>query len=235
MSIYDGGTEVGGPSGLTYGLLLVRLPRGAVLERLAAERFSGWVGPAEDGWTVAVAEAPLGHVAAHRRRLRQLAEAIADEEGALVASVVVVKDEALQLWAARGDAQLIDYVSDPSVGAEEAPLKLDPFGNPVGIADGPVGAHGAPALARAVDRPDVAEDLQVLLAEQLGESENESERLQALARLLGWPSWLVAVDSLPRRIPGGPDASAFARLRAGRTGIGGIAAGRAARVVRRRT
>lgn len=233
MSFY-GETEVGGPNGLTYGLLLTRLPRPELLEVLGAERFSGWVGPTQDGWTVAVPQAPLGHVAARRRRLPALAELIAEQTGALTVSAVVLKDEVLRLWAGRDGSQLMDYVSDPSVGAEDAPLELDPFGNPVGISDGPIGAYGASALARAADRPEVADDLHELLAEQLGESENESERLQRTARLLGWPGWLVAVDSLPRRIPGGPDASEFVRLRAGRTGMSGIAADRAARVVRRK-
>ncbi|OZB48288.1 MAG: hypothetical protein B7X40_07530 [Cellulomonas sp. 14-74-6] len=233
MSFY-GETEVGGPNGLTYAVLVTRLAHDELLEILTAERFSGWVGPTEDGWTVAVPESPLGHVASHRRRLPELAEAISDRTDAVVASVVVVKDALLRLWAGRGGGQLVDYVSDPSVGAEDVPLELDPFGNPVGISDGPVGAHGASALARAADRAQAADELQELLAERLGESENESERLQAAARLLGWPSWLVAVDSLPRRVPGGPDASAFTRLRAGRGGIGGIAAAQAARVVRRK-
>ena len=233
MSIYDG-TEVGGPNGLTYAVLLTRLPRAELLEVLAGERFSGWVGPTEDGWSVAVPDTPLGHVASRRQHLPELAETLAGQTDALVASVVVVKDELLRLWAGRDGGQLVDYVSDPSVGAEDTPLELDQFGNPVGIADGPIGAHGAPALARAADRPEVADQLRELLAERLGESENESERLQAVARLLGWPSWLVAVDSLPRRVPGGPDASAFTRLRAGRSGIGGVAAAQAARVVRRR-
>ena len=233
MSIYSD-IEVGGPNGLTYAVLLARLPSAELLDVLAEERFSGWVGPAEDGWTVAVPEVPAGHVAARRRRVPDLAAVVAERTGAVVASAVVLKDEVLRLWAGRGDRQLIDYVSDPTVGAEDAPLELDPFGNPVGVSDGPIGAHGARSLAGEVDRPEVAEDLQEVLAERLGESENESERLQSVARLLGWPSWLVAVDSLPRRVPGGPAASAFTRLRVGRTGIGGLAAAQAARAVRRK-
>ena len=233
MSLYSG-IEVGGPNGLTYAVLLARLPRAELLEVLTEERFSGWVGPTEDGWTVAVPEVPAGHVAARRRRVPELAELVAGRTGVVVAGAVVLKDEVLRLWAGHGDRQLIDYVSDPSVGAEEAPLELDPFGNPVGVSDGPVGAQDARALARELDRPEVADDLQQVLAERLGESENESERLQSVARLLGWPSWLVAVDSLPRRVPGGPAASAFARLRVGRTGIGGLAAAQAARAVRRK-
>lgn len=234
MSVYSN-DEVGGPSGLTYAVLVTRVPRPELIEVLTGERFTGWVGPTEDGWTVAVPEAPLGHVAAHRRRLPELAELVAGRTGAVTAAATVVRDEVLSLWAGHGDVQLADYVSDPSVGAQDAPLELDPFGNPVGIADGPVGAHGAHALARAVDRSQAADDLQQLLAEQLGESENESERLQAAARLLGWPSWLVAVSSLPRRVPGGPDAKEFTRLRVGRTGMGGFAAAQAARAVRRRS
>jgi len=184
MSFY-GETEVGGPNGLTYAVLVTRLAHDELLEILTSERFSGWVAPTEDGWTVAVPESPVGHVASRRRRLPELAEAISDRTDAVVASVVVVKDELLRLWAGRGGAQLVDYVSDPSVGAEDAPLELDPFGNPVGISDGPVGAHGASALARAADRAQAADELQELLSERLGESENESERLQggAAARL----------------------------------------------------
>ncbi|MCB2462689.1 hypothetical protein KQ705_15660, partial [Listeria monocytogenes] len=76
-----------------------------LLEVLTAERFSGWVAPTEDGWTVAVPESPLGHVASHRRRRPELAEASSDRTDAVVASVVVVKDELLRLWAGRGGAQ----------------------------------------------------------------------------------------------------------------------------------
>jgi hypothetical protein len=53
-------------------------------------------------------------------------------------------------------------------------------------------------------------------------------------RLLGLPSWLVAVSSLPRDVPTGPRAVELTRLGAGATWFGGRVRGRAAEVVRRR-
>ena len=55
-----------------------------------------------------------------------------------------------------------------------------------------------------------------------------------MLRLLGLPSWLVAVSSLPRDVPTGPRADELTRLGAGATGFRGRVRGRAAEVVVRR-
>lgn len=222
MTIF--GTDVDRPEGLTYAALLARADREAVVDVLAAERFSGWVGPVDAGWVVAVPETALGHVAARRQHVEEVAGTLSSALGAPVVVVIVTRDELLQLWAWDGAAVVAEYVSDPSVA--------DPD-DETAAWSGPTGVHQAPALAALAGRPGAADRVGELLGEELGESEHESERLMSLARLLGWPEWLVAVDSLPRRVPGGPDADAFVRLRAGRTGAAGLLAARAARVVRR--
>ncbi|WP_136520573.1 hypothetical protein [Cellulomonas telluris] len=222
MTIF--GPDLDRPEGLTYAVVLTRADRDAVVAVLTTERFSGWVGPAEDGWVVAVPESPLGHVAARRQHVEELGGTLAAAVAGPVVTVVVTRDELLELWAWDGPRVVLEYVSDPA--------KADPE-DETAMWSGPRGVHQAPALAALSGRPDAAEDVGELLGEELGESEQESERLMAVARLLGWPEWLVAVDSLPRRVPGGPDAGAFVRLRVGRTGPVGVLAARAARVVRR--
>ncbi|TNU74689.1 hypothetical protein FH969_07605 [Miniimonas arenae] len=254
FSIDDG--RAVGPS---YGLVLTRGARDAVLESLSVARFSGWVSPAptgEEPWTVAVAEDPLGHVASERRTLSELARDLARDlapgsgspddaspehvpdgeresaetlapEGASgrpeVICAVVRAETLLTIAAFDGEQQLVDYLSDA-----HAARPGDEF------AWGPEGAHGGRALARLSGRPDAGEDAVELLGEELGESENESERIMALARLLGWPEWLVAVVGLPKRVAGGPPVEDWQRLRAGRSGLTGRLAARAARTVRRR-
>ncbi len=208
--------------GPTYAALLVRAAREDLLRTLARERFSGWVGPAQDGWVVAVPDRPTGHVAARRRRVPDLAALVAADLHARVVTVLVVRDALLRLWAHDGDDAVVDYLSDAHVAFPDDDE-----------AYGVRGLEHVRALATLADAPAAADELTELLAEELGESESESERLMTVSRLLGWPVWLVAVDSLPRRPPGGPDADAFARLRAGRTGVGGLLAARAAALVRR--
>lgn len=223
MTLY-GGSTVAGPDGLTYGVLLTDLDPDDLTARLTAARFTGFAGPGADRWSVAVADDPVGHVASRHRRLFDLATDLAADAQAAVAGIAVVRDRLLRIWAGTGAQQVIDYVSDPTVAGlhddEEA-------------TDAPVGAGDAPALAAWAGAPEAAPDVLALLGETLGESHNESERLHGLCRLLGWPEWLVSVDSLPRRLPGG-DPTTFTRLQAGRTGVSGWAAGRATRVVRRR-
>lgn len=221
MSVY-GTDEATGPEGLTYAVLLVRAPRDAVLRVLTRERFSGWVGPVQDGWVTAVPDRPRGHVAAHRRHVDDLVPLIGAELRAAAVAVLVHRDLLLQVWAHDGEKLVTDYVSDAHVAY---PDDEDAYGT--------LGAEDVPGLAIVAGRPDAADELTELLTEELGESESESERLMAVCRLLGWPQWLVAVDSLPRRVPGGPDAAAFTRLRAGRTGVSGLLAARVAAVVRR--
>lgn len=220
MSEHD--DETYRPDGLTYGLLLVRAARDDVLRVLVRERFSGWVGPAQDGWVVAVADRPRGHVAARRRYLPDVGELVSGDLHAVVVTVVVARDLLLQVWAHDDGAEVVTYLSDAHLAF---PDDEDAFG--------PQSAHGARTLAALAGRPDAGDELTTLLSDERGESDAESERLMAVCRLLGWPQWLVAVDSLPRRVPGGPDADAFTRLRAGRTGVGGLLAARAAAVVRR--
>src|SRR3954467_15160530 len=63
-----------GPAGYTYGAVAVRCGDGrdgrdGLVARLRALRFTGWVGPVEDGWVLAVAARPGGTVAAGRRGL----------------------------------------------------------------------------------------------------------------------------------------------------------------------
>lgn len=221
MTVY-GTEDVAGPEGLTYATLLVRAPREAVLDALTRERFSGWVGPVEDGWVTAVPDRPRGHVAARRRRVGDLAAVVASDLHVAAVAVLVQRDRLLRLWAHDDATQVTEYLSDAHVAFPEDD---DAYGT--------VGLQGVRGLATLAGRPDAADELTTLLADELGESESESERLMAVSRLLGWPQWLVAVDSLPRRVPGGPDADAFARLRAGRAGLRGLLAARAASVVRR--
>lgn len=219
--------------GATYSAILCGGERDALLGLLADERFTGWVGPPEEGWCAVVPERPLGHVARRRQRARDLAEMLATGPASPVVAVGVERDKVLRLWAGTPDGAVIDYVSDISADSGDD-WTLDPFGNPTPPAEGPSGAERAPALARTLARPEVADELRELLLEDLGESTSESERLGRLAALLGWPAWIVAVDSLPRQIPGGPDRQASVRLRAGRRGVPGVLLARVTRVVRRR-
>ncbi|MGZ4625801.1 MAG: hypothetical protein ACXV3S_05850 [Kineosporiaceae bacterium] len=221
-----------GPSGHTYGAVVVRLdstPRGRpvahsdVLARLAGIRFSGWVAPAEQGWVVAVAAEGNGTIAAGRRGVLGVGEQLALDLGATTVSVRIVHDRQL-LVAMWGDAdELGRYLSDPSYGLGDDEVLSDPFG-----------VEHADAFAAAVGRPEIAGDLTELLAEELDhDSVSESERLAGVLRLLGLPGWVVAVPSLPRDIPTGPRARDLIRLGAGAQGLQGRLLGRAAHSARR--
>jgi hypothetical protein len=127
------------------------------------------------------------------------------------------------MWS--GAEEIGRYLSDPS---------REPDAGREVLSD-PYGAEHAEAFAAACGRPDVAEDLAEVLADELDpDSVIESERLARVLRLLGMPTWLVAVAALPKDIPTGPRAADLARLGAGIPGITGWFAGRAAEVVRRR-
>jgi len=227
MSMWSGMSE-GGPAGLSYAAILVRVDppaaaRQQVLDALHSVRFTGWLGPEEQGWVVAVAERGAGTVAAHRRGVLGVAEDLAGRLGVPLVAVRVAGDRqlALSVWA--DGAEVGRYVSDPSYGLDDDTLPE------------PLGAEHAAAFAAAAGQPEAADDLAELLAEDLDpDSVIESERLGGVLRLLGLPSWLVAVSSLPRDIPTGPRAAELTRLRAGATGVGGRVRGRFAEVVRRR-
>jgi hypothetical protein len=226
--VYGGGGEVGGPEGHTYAAVLVRAAGdGDVRAALREIRFSGWLAPPEDGWTVAVAAAVRGvhTVASGRRGVAGVAEWLAGRLPATAFAVRVLADRQLLLAAWDGGTELGRYVSDPS---------RDPGAGDDVLAE-PYGAGHAAAFARACDRPGAAGDLADLLAEELDpDSVIESERLSRVLRLLGMPTWLVAAPSLPRDVPTGPRARDLTRLGAGVPGPAGRLTGWAVNVVRRR-
>jgi hypothetical protein len=228
------GGDVTGQSGHTYAGVVVRLDgapagrpctRPGVLAALREVRFSGWLAPPEGGWLVAVAASGDGTVAAGRRGVVGVGEWLADRLGATVLAIRVLDDRQLllALWADR--EEIGRYVSDPSHGQE-------PGG---GVLPDPLGVEHAVGLAAACGRPEAADELAELLAEELDpDSVFESERLLAVLRLLGLPEWLVAVSSLPRDVPTGPRAAEMTRLGAGVPGLLGRLRGRAVDLVRRR-
>ena len=228
MSVWAGVGPADGPAGHTYAGLIVRLPaadgRAQVLQALRDLRFTGWLGPEQDGWLVAVAARGAGTVAARRRGVLGVAEDLAGRLDATLVAVRVADDRqlVLSLWA--GGEEAGRYVSDPSHGLRDAEVLTDPLG-----------AEHAAAFAAAAGRPEAAEELGELLAEELDpDSVIESERLTRVLRLLRLPEWLVAAASLPRDVPGGPRAGEFTRLGAGVPGLGGRLVGRVAQVTRTR-
>jgi hypothetical protein len=228
--LYAGGAEIGGPAGHTYAAVVVDLghascTRDDVLAALRAVRFSGWLGRPENGRLVAVAASGGGTVAAGRRGVVGVGAWLADRLPVTVLAVRVLADRQLLLAMWSDGEELGCYVSDPSrePGAEDDVL-AEPFG----------AEHGA-AFAAAYGRPDAADDLTEILAEQLDpDSVIESERLARVLRLLELPTWLVAAATLPRDIPTGPRARDLTRLGAGVPGLIGRIPGRAVEVVRRR-
>jgi hypothetical protein len=180
-------------------------------DTLRERRFSGWVGPDEDGWVVLVA------LRAGRPDLGDLARRLAGP--ALVARVH--RDRVLTLLVADGDREIGRYHSNPTYGRDADDAEwVDPD---------PVGVEHAPAIAATFGRD--GEGLAELLADLLDTDEQtESERLWAVLRLLGLPSWLVACQTLPAPVPGGPlETTLMYRGRTGRP------ARIAARIVRRLT
>jgi hypothetical protein len=218
-----GGGSAGGPGGYTYAAVVVRAGAGEVQTALREVRFSGWLAPPEAGWVVAVAASGAGTVASGRRGVVGVADWLASRLAGPVLALRVLADRQLLLAVWAGGEEVGRYVSDPSYGLDDDTLPE------------PLGAEHAAAFAAAFGHPDIADDLNELLAEELDpDSVIESERLGGVLRLLGLPSWLVAVSSLPRDIPTGPRAAELTRLRAGATGVGGRVRGRFAEVVRRR-
>jgi hypothetical protein len=225
------GGDVGGPSGYTYAAVLVRMDGRTrttgrdVLAALREIRFSGWLGPPEDGWLVAIAQHGDATVAAGRRGVIGVGEWLAGRLATVTVAVRVVADRQLLLALWIDGEEAGRYLSDPSygLGADDDTLP------------DPLGVEHADAFAAACGHPEAAGDLADLLAEQLDpESVIESERLGAVSRLLGLPRWLVAVSSLPRDVPTGPGARDVTRLGAGVPGFAGRVCGRAVDLVRRR-
>jgi hypothetical protein len=229
LPVYGPGAEAGGPAGHTYAAVLVRAGGAVTRERvfgaLREIRFSGWLAPPEDGWLIAVAASGAGTVAAGRRGVAGVAQWLAGRLAATVVAVRVLADRQLVLAAWAQDAEIGRYVSDPSrdPGADD-----DVLPEPVGV------GHAA-AFAVACDRPEVADDLAEVLAEELDpESVIESERLARVLRLLRLPTWLVAAATLPRDVPTGPARRDLTRLGAGVPGPPGLLCQVAVDVVRRR-
>jgi hypothetical protein len=224
-------SDLDGPLGYTYASLAVRVdgePTGRpctredVLAVLREVRFSGWLGRPENGWLPVVCADGAGTVASGRRGVVGVGERLAERLGATVVADRVVADRQLLLavWADGGEVGR--YLSDPSHGLDDDTLP------------DPLGVEHAGDFAAACGRPDAADDLAEMLAEELDvESVIESERLAAVLRLLGLPVWLASAGSLPRDIPTGPRARDMTRLGAGTEGLVGLLYGRAARVVRR--
>jgi hypothetical protein len=218
-----GGAGTGGPAGYTYAAVVARATGADVLTALREVRFSGWVAPPAAGWVITVAASGAGTVAAGRRGVVGVGEWLATRLGGPVLAIRVVADRQLllALWTDREEVGR--YISDPSYGRDD-----DTLPEALGT------EHGA-AFAAACGHPDAGDDLADLLAEELDpDSVIESERLGGVLRLLGLPSWLVAVSSLPRDVPTGPRAAELTRLGAGATGLRGRLRGRVAEVVRRR-
>jgi hypothetical protein len=218
--------EPEGPAGYSYAAVVARASETrAVLDRLREIGFSGWVAPPADGWVVVVPESAAAAVAAGRRGVVEVGEALARGPAGTALAVRVLHDRQLVLVCWADGEEVARYVSDPS---------REP-GAPAGVLDAALGVEGAEALAEACGRPEAGEDLAALLDEGLDPDEEiESERLSRVLALLDLPVWIVTAWVLPRRMPVGPSVKDLTRLGAGRTGVAGWLAGRAARAVRRR-
>jgi len=214
------------PEGHRYAGLVVDAAapgRDALLAALGRARFSGWVGPGDGRWVVAVADSPGGSVAGSRTGVADLTRRLATGLQTLVLGVEVDDARVLRLTWASPDGEGA-YDSDPTVGHEDDDDLLPD----------PVGVDLLGDLAAAAGRPGAADDLTELLGDEIDrDSTFESERLRAALRLLGMPTWLVASSSLPRDVPSGPRRGETTRLGAGRPGPAGRLTGMATRRVRR--
>lgn len=215
INLNDGG------AGLSYSGVYVAADRGDVLAALGELRFTGYVGPQEEAWIVAISGNPLGKVARKKRRIEDVARDLAVTLETVTLAAEVADDTRLRLWAHDGVDALPPYDTDPA-GDGPGTLTLDDFGNPVldggGFVDHEMLAQSLLATFGAQDEDDA---LAELLAEDLGEDTSESERLTGILRILGLPTWIVSSDSLPRRVPGGPDKDEVTRLGAGKPGVQG--------------
>jgi len=198
----------------SYAGVLVRAPRGAVLDHLVEDGFSGYVGPQEADWVVLVPARSRATVAGRPADVEALGADLARRLERVSLTVSVHRDRVLRLAAWRGSRELGRYVSNPAYGADEDDDVLPD----------PQGVEHAADFAAAGGAPALAEDLAEVLGEVLdSEEQTESERLTAVLRLVGLPRWLVAVDQLPGDVPGGPPAAHVTRLFRGRTGLSGRA------------
>lgn len=239
----------------SYAGLFVAAPQAQVLQFLEESRFSGWLGPQQGQWVLAVAENPLGRVAGNKRALAELGSHVAARTGELALAVRVDREERLQLWLFRGTETISTLDTDPPDDeAFGGGIAVDEFGEPMMTGGGevvldefgdPVGGEmfgmdegdefdefeHAP-IARAFGRPEVSEELSEVLQESLSEDQSESERLTVVVRLLGLPTWLVSSTSLPKAMSIGPDKSELIRLQAGRQGASGWITGAVSRKLR---
>jgi len=211
-----------GEAGLSYSGAYAAAERDRVIAALGELRFTGYLGPQEGTWVLSIAGNPLGKVAGSRRRINDVARDLAATLDVVTLAVEVARDARLRLWAFDGEDALPGYDSHPPDENEPGGMALDDFGNPIvsggGFADNEMVAVSLLSTFGAED-PDGT--LGELLGEDLGEDTNESERLTSVLRLLGLPTWIVSSDSLPRRVPGGPDRSEILRLGAGKPGVQG--------------
>lgn len=245
------------PEGPSCAGVFMAAARPQVVPRLASLGFSGWVGPQQGRWVLAVAENPHGPVAAGKRTIDGLGREVAVALGTVVLAARIRRDEALGLWLFDGadEVAVVDTGDDDGVTAVlgesgdtmSAGFVLDEFGEPVppagadplGAGDGVGAGEGddeptyAP-LARVLGCPAAAEEVTELLVRERSEDESESERFTALAKLTDLPTWLVSASVLPKEIWGGPARSELTRMHLGRTGPGGTVLGFLARRTTRR-
>ncbi|WP_154792736.1 hypothetical protein [Occultella kanbiaonis] len=233
--------------GESYAGVYVAATRDAVAAELAGAAFTGFVGPQEGRWVLAVATNARGAVAAGKRTIDALARDLAGSLGAVAVALEVDRDQRLRLWAYEADERIGRFDSAPEDDEDLAvgQIPLDEFGDPLPeamLALGGSGAQSAAELVRVCVSPgapddeesDPAEDVEELLDEELTESESESDRLRSVLRLLTLPTWLIASASLPRDVPGGPRAGQVLHLRAGRTGVAGLTLGALSERTRRK-
>ena len=187
-------------------------------------RFSGWIVPPRDGWSVVLGDPGDRVVADGRRDVIEVAELLAERVPGPVLAVRVRRDRQLALVAWKAGEEVARYCSDPSQepGADEDARRAGR-------------CRVAGTFADLWDRPDAVEELAELLEDELDpDSVYESERLGRVLRLLGLPAWLVAAGELPHAMSTGPRSAELIRMRAGRTGVTGVIAGTFVRPVRRR-
>lgn len=203
----DGGQ--GGPTGFSYCGIFSTAPHETLLTALADLRFSGWLGPQQGRWVVAVPSRVRGAVAGNKMTAPDVARHLAEHGDGLTFSATVIGDKLLELHVYRASDRVMTYYSDPTV--------VDPYNDE--LSPTPMGAQDAPAFAEAAGLPGIGDDLEELLEEELTSSENESERITKVLRMLEAPTWIVAAEALPKDVPAGPRAKEFTRLGAGKEGV----------------